>query len=147
MKVINIVLLFVLFSSLNSIDEISYRLSRGRFGRLIDSFGVTFNRITGIQADYLEASQGLDTVKGKKTYNLTSEDLGLPSLKELFKLFNKINFPNETNWMQPKLYDVPIWHLYVDDRDYHSNRGTEFLTQFSNIVNLTNIKEYCKSRY
>ena len=140
-----ILLIFCLFSSLNSIDEITYRLSRGFLGRLIDSFSVKFNRFSGIQAEYLEARN--PESKGNKVYNLTTEDLNLPSLKELFKLFNKIKFPNETNWMDTKLFDVPIWHLIVDDKDYHSNRGTDFLREFADLVNLTNIKEYCKNNY
>ena len=148
MKAINTILVLILFSCFNSIDEIKYRLSRGRFGKLIDSFTVTFNKNTGIQAEYLEGTKdSTDTLKGKKTYELTTEDLGLPSLKELFKLFNKIDFPEETNWMEPKLFDVPIWHLYVDDKDYHSNKKTDFLEEFSKIVNLDDIKEYCASNY
>ena len=147
--IFKIFLIFCIFSTLNSIDQITYRLPRGFLGRLIDSFSVTFNRVTGIQAEYLEARNQDPELepKGKKIYNLTTDDLNLPSLKELFKLFNKIKFPNETNWMDTKLYDVPIWHLIVDDKDYHSNRGTDFLREFSEIVNLTNIKEYCKNNY
>ena len=143
-----IILIFALLSSFNSIDEIKYSINRGFLGRLIDTFSVTFNRISGIQAEYSEANSfNIEESKGKKIYNLTTEELGLPSLKELFKLFNKIDFPEETDWMQPKLFDVPIWYLYVDDKDYHSNRGTEFLEEFAYIVNLTNIKKYCKDNY
>ena len=140
--------MFALFSSFNSIDEIRYAINRGFLGRLIDTFSVTFNRFSGIQAEYSEVNSfNIEESKEKKIYNLTTEELGLPSLKELFKLFNKIDFPEETNWMQTKLYDVPIWHLYVDDKDYYSNRRTEFLEEFDYIVNLTNIKEYCKNNY
>ena len=143
-----IILIFGLFSSFNSIDEIKYSKSRGFLGRLIDSFSVKFNRYSGIQAEYLEVNRyNQSESKGKKIYNLTTEELDLPSLKELFKLFNKIDFPEETNWMHTKLYDVPIWHLYVDEKDYYSNRGTEFLEKFDDIVNITNIREYCKKRY
>ena len=146
-----IFLLLALFTSLYSIDEIKYLLARGFLGRFIDRFSVTFNRYEGIQAEYEKAPNRNDfeeeELKVKKIYNLTCEELDLPQLKELFKLFNKIDFPNETNWMDTKLFDVPIWHLYVDGKDYHSNRGTEFLAEFSYIVNLTNIKEYCIKRY
>ena len=149
---IKIFLLLILFTSLYSIDEIKYLLARGFLGRFIDRFSVTFNRYEGIQAEYVKGPKINDfndeqKNEGTKIYKLTCEELGLPPLKELFKLFNKIDFPNETNWMDTKLYDVPIWHLYVDGKDYHSNRGTEFLTEFSYIVNLTNIKEYCIKRY
>ena len=145
-------LLLILFTSFYSIDEIKYSLTTGFLGRFIDRFSVRFNKYEGIQAEYEEAPIPIsvdfeEEPKGKKVYNLTCEDLGLPSLKELFKLFNKIDFPNETNWVDTKTFDVPIWHLYVDDKDYHSNRGTKFLEEFSNIVNLTNIRRYCASRY
>lgn len=140
-RFLSIFLIFALFSCFNSVDEIKYRLTTVNTFRFIDRFTVTFNSLSGIQAEYLE------TGKSPKAYNLTTEELGLPSLKELFKLFNKINFPEQTDWRDKNLFDVPYWHLYVDGKDYTSNRGTEFLSQFSNIVNLTNIKEYCKSRY
>ena len=153
-NIITIFLILILFSSLNSIDQIEYYLSRRFIGRLIDSFSVKFNRFTGIYAEYLEARNNLneeeeeeEEPKGLKTYNITTDELGLPPLKELFKLFNKINFPNETDWMHKRLFDVPVWHLIVDDKDYYSNRGTEFLEKFDEIVNITNIKEYCISRY
>ena len=145
-KFLSIFLIFILFSCFNSIDEIKYSLARGRLGRLIDRFSVTFNRLSGIQAEYGEANN-FNVEKEHKVYNLTTEELGLKSLKDLFKLFNKIKFPEKTNWRDSKLFDKPIWHLYVDGKDYSSNRGTEFLQQFDNIVNLTNIKEYCKNRY
>ena len=148
-KLLTIFLIFALFSCFNSIDEIKYSLSRGFLGRLIDRFSVTFNRLSGIQAVYMEVNRlnPEENAKGEKVYNLTTEELGLPSLKELFKLFNKINFPEETNWKDNKLFDVPIWYLYVDGKGYYSNRGTEFMQEFANIVNLTNIKEYCMSKY
>ena len=145
-KFLSIFLILILFSCFNSIDEIKYSLARGRLGRLIDRFSVTFHRLSGIQAEYVETNN-FNVEKEYKIYNLTNKELGLPSLKELFKLFNKINFPEQTNWRDPKLFDVPIWHLYVDGKDYSSNRGTSFLLDFDRIVNLTNIKEYCKSRY
>ena len=151
---IKIFILFVLFTSLCSIDEIKYVLNRGFLGRSMDRFLVRFNRQEGIQAEYEETPiPGRNDFEeerkriGKKLYNLTCEELGLPSLKELFKLFNKIDFPNETDWMDTGLFDVPVWYLYVDDKDYHSNVGTKFLEEFSNIVNLTNIRQYCVSRY
>ena len=140
---ITILIIFILFLSIKSIEQIEYRLSRGFLGRFIDSFSVKFNRLTGIQAQY---SEERNNTRRKETYNITNVELGLPPLKELFKLFNKINFPNETNWTQ-KIMDVPIWHLIVDEKDYYSNIETEFLDKFNDIINLTNIKEYCKKRY
>ena len=148
-----IFLLLILFTSFYSIDEIKYSSTSGLFGRFNSRFSVRFNRSEGIQAEYekgpvlIDLEEEEEEPKGIKVYNLTCEDLELPSLKELFKLFNKIDFPNETNWVDTKLLDAPVWHLYVDDKDYHSNRGTKFLEEFSYIVNLTNIRLYCSSRY
>ena len=143
-NIYKIVLIFAVFSSFNSIDEIKYSF----YKRFIESFSVTFNKISGIQAEYLKIhffDEGIS--KGTKIYNLTTEELGLPSLKELFKLFNKIDFPEETDWTDESLVDVPFWNLYVDEKRYYSNVGTEFLEEFDNIVNLNNIYEYCKKNY
>ena len=85
--------------------------------------------------------------KGKKIYNFTTEELGLPNLKELFKQFNKIDFPNETNWVDKQLFDVPYWHLIVDGKDYYSNVGTYFMDKFQEIVNIYEIYNYCKQNY
>ena len=147
-----IIIIFLLFFSLNSIEQIEYRIVHHIIGRIIDIFSVKFNKTTGITAEY-EEYEGMDETlerpasKGKKVYNLTSEDLGLPSLKDLFKLFNKISFPEETNWVDKLLFDIPIWHLIVDGKDYYSNVGTEFESQFNKIVNVYNIMTYCKDNY
>ena len=145
-----IFLILILFSSLYSIDEIKYSIVVGALSRVTDSFSVRFNKKEGIKAEYEQLRNDFDISqkrKGKKLYNLTCEELGLPSLKTLFKQFDKIKFPNETNWTIEGLFDVPTWNLYVDDKHYYSNGRTEFLEDFSNIVNLTNIKRYCISKY
>ena len=150
-----IFIIFLLFFSLNCIEEIEYRIVHRIIARVLDKFSVKFNKTTGITAEYEEYTsineidETLEgpTSKGKKLYNLTSEDLGLPSLKDLFKLFNKISFPEETNWTDKFLYDIPIWHLIVDGKDYYSNVGTEFKAKFNEIVNVYNIMTYCKDNY
>ena len=147
---IQIIFIFLLFSSLNSIEEIEYRIVHAFIGRVIDRFSVKFNRVNGIKAEYEEMENNNDIgniSKGKKIYNITNEELGLPNIKELFKLFNKINFPNETNWVDNRLFDVPYWHLIVDGKDYYSNVGTEFMSKFQEIVNVYDIMDYCKENY
>ena len=142
--------IFLLFSSLNSIEEIEYRIVHAFIGKIRDRFSVKFNRLNGIKAEYEEMENNYDKgniSKGKKIYNITNEELGLPNMKELFKLFNKINFPNETNWVDKRLLDVPYWHLIVDGKDYFSNVGTEFMSKFQEIVNVYNIMDYCKENY
>ena len=149
----NIFLIFLLFSLFNSIDEIEYRIVNGFLGRVFDSFSVKFNRMEGIIAEYEEMGDIVDDMdnmpksKGKKIYNFTTEELGLPNLKELFKQFNKIDFPNETNWVDKQLFDVPYWHLIVDGKDYYSNVGTDFMTKFQKIINIYDIMNYCKDHY
>ena len=146
-----IFLIFLLFSLFYSIDEIEYRRVTAFIGRILNIFSLKFNRINGITAEYEEMEKDVITIenisKGKKIYNFTTEELGLPNLKELFKQFNKINFPNETNWVDKQLFDVPYWHLIVDGKDYYSNVGTYFMDKFQEIVNIYEIYNYCKQNY
>ena len=145
--IIQIFIICLLFSSFSPIEEIEYRIIHHFIGKVLDIFSVKFNRLNGIKAEYEEMEDFDDISKGKKYYNLTNEDLNLPSMKELFKLFNKIDFPNETNWVDNELYDIPIWHLIVDGKDYHSNVGTYFMDKFQEIINIYDIMKYCKDNY
>ena len=151
MNKMNFFLIFLLFSSLNCLDEIEYRITRGFIGRVLDRFSLKFNRLNGITAEYEAMQSGpevpINQSKGKKKYNLTTEELGLPTLKELFKLFSKIDFPEETDWSDHRLFDVPFWHLLVDGKDYYSNVGAEFMTKFQEIVDLYTIKDYIVKKY
>ena len=145
-------LLFFLFLSLNSIEVIEYKMINHFLGQVIDIFSVKFNRNKGITAEYeeMEEEDYVDyhvSSKGKQNYNITNEEFGLPPMKALFKLFNNIKFPNETNWVNNHLCDIPYWHLIVDGKDYFSNVGTEYFDKFKKIVNLNDIKEYCKDNY
>ena len=149
-NLLKLIFIFLLFSTFNSIEEIEYRIVHAFIGRVLDRFSVKFNKINGIKAEYEEMEENHDNgniSKGKKIYNITTEELGLPTIKELFKLFDKIDFPEETNWNDRNLFDVPIWHLIVDGKDYHSNVGTEFMSKFQEIVNIYDIMTYCKENY
>ena len=145
-----LIFIFLLFSTFNSIEEIEYRIVHAFITRIRDRFSVKFNKINGIKAEYEEMEPNYDNgniSRGKKIYNITNEELGLPNNKELFKLFDKIDFPEETNWNDRTLFDVPVWHLIVDGKDYHSNVGTEFMSKFQKIVNVYDIMNYCKENY
>ena len=80
--------------------------------------------------------------KRNKLYNISTEELGLPSMKELFNLFYKKEFQEEANSNNRNLNDALIWHLIVNGKDYHSKCGTEFMSGFQEIVNI-----YCKENY
>ena len=67
-------------------------------------------------------------------------------MKELFKNFNKINFPNETDWAE-MIFDVFDWHLIVDGKDYYSNVRTEFYDKFDDLVDINHIREYVENLY
>ena len=147
---IKIIFLIFLFSLFNALDEIEYNIAHTYVVKARSSFSIKFNRLNGIKAEYEEMEENDDyeiISKGKKIYNLTSDELGLPNLKELFKLFNKINFPNETDWIDTTICDGPIWHLIVDGKDYYSNVDTEFMDKFVDITNLYDIMDYCKENY
>ena len=147
---LKILFIFLLFSTFNSYEEIQYSIVTGLLGPVHDSFSVTFNKNNGIKAQYEKVgSFGEDDYKpkGKKEFNLTNEELGLPNMKELFKLFDKIDFPEKTDWTDNGLFDVPVWNLIVDGKKYYSNVGTEFMSKFKEIVNLNEIKSYCVNLY
>ena len=47
-------------------------------------------------------------------------------MKELFKNFNKITFPENTDY-SADITDASFWHLIVDGKDCYSNIETNFL--------------------
>ena len=139
--------------SLNNFNEIEYYTER--FYRLTHTkskFSVKFSKKEGIQAklhDIKEAYYENYTIFEDyklKIYNFTNEELGIMPMKELFKNFNKINFPNETDWSE-MIFDVFDWHLIVDGKDYYSNVRTEFYDDFDKLVNINHIREYVEKLY
>ena len=56
-------------------------------------------------------------------------------MKELFKNFNKITFPENT-YCSADITDVPFCHLIVDGKDYYSNIETDFLEKVDNLFKL-----------
>ena len=46
-----IIIIFLLFLSLNTLDEIEYKIVHRIIGKVLDKFSVKFNKITGIKAN------------------------------------------------------------------------------------------------
>lgn len=82
-----------------------------------------------------------------KSFKFTTEELGLLSLKELFKNFDKIVFPKETKFTSALYPDFPIWHIIVDGKDYESNVDTDFYEKFDGLVNVKKLVEYVETQY
>ena len=145
-------LLLLLISFIESFEEIEYRKINGYLGRILENFAIKFNRINNeIKAEYEETIYDFDNIeyksKGRKTFNLTNEELGLPSMKALFKKFNKIIFPDETDWIDHYSPDYPSWALLIDGKLYYTNYETDFIRKFQEIINIHNINEYIKKIY
>ena len=88
------------YNEIEYISDVYYRVSHS-----FSKFSVKFNRLNGIEVSFHETKPILDEdtldVIGivdneLKKYNLTNEELGIMQMKELFKNFNKITFPENT---------------------------------------------------
>ena len=138
------------YNEIEYISDVFYRWSH-----TFSKFSVKFNRLNGIQVSFHEtipilekdSLEVIDIINyGLKIYNLTNEELGIMQMKELFKNFNKITFPENTD-CSADIQDVPFWHLIVDGKDYYSNIMTDFLEKIDNLVHLEEIREYVKKLY
>ena len=141
-------------------NEIEYRQRIiSKYDKSLTLVSVKFIRGKGIQAQYQKGKAKFeidpDTFslvdktgnEGLKTFELTTEELGLPSLNELFNNFDKIIFPEQTKFSTALYPDFPIWHIIVDGKDYESNVNTNFFDQFNGLVNLKKILEYVENKY
>ena len=161
MKCYTLFLIILLFSfSLAKIKEIEYRQKIvSKYDKSFSLFSLKLNKETGIQAQYQEgvAKYEIDPetlslvdktgLEGLKTFELTNDELGLMPNKELFKNFDKIEFPEKTDFRNSLYPDFPIWHLIVDGKDYQSNINTEFYDRFIELVNVKEIKDYVVKQY
>ena len=84
---------------------------------------------------------------GLKNFDLKYEELGFAKDEDLFKKFDEIVFPEETDFRTAQFPDFPIWHIIVDGKDYQGNVNTEFYDKFNNIVNIKKIEEYVINKY
>ena len=85
--------------------------------------------------------------EGLKIFELTNEELGLKNNKELFKNFDKIKFPEETEFINSMFFNFPEWHIIVDGKDYKSNVKTEFYNDFNDLVNIKEVRDYIINLY
>ena len=136
-------------------NEIEYRQRIvSKYDKSFTSFSIVFKRERGIRANYekgkLEYEIDPETMSLKekvtsnqfKSFRLSNEELGLMESKELFKNFDKIEFPEETDFTTALYPDFPIWHIIVDGKDYKSNVDTDFSRKLDDLINIRKIKEY-----
>ena len=155
LKYILVILSFISMTSQNCYKEIEYRQRIiSKYDKSFTLFSVKFIKDKGIQAQYQKGVAKFeidpDTFslvdktgdEGLKTFELTSEELGLKPVNELFEVFDKIAFPEETNFSNAMYPDFPIWHIIVDGKDYQSNVNTEFYDKINELVNIKKIEEY-----
>ena len=84
---------------------------------------------------------------GLKEFELSYEELELEKKEELFKKFDSIEFPEETDFRTAQFPDFPIWHIIVDGKDYQGNVNTEFYNKFDNLINIKKVEEYIIKKY
>lgn len=145
MKSLFLIILFIFsFIETKEINQITYKKNTGFLGRLMNSFMFRITREKGIYAEYKNYAEEYGPLK---TYYIKNEDLGIIPTELLFKEFEKIDWPEQTDWSDHQLFDVPYWSLIVDDVTYYSNVGTDFLEKFNKLVDIRNIYDYCVENY
>ena len=156
MKFLTFVLAILSISFMTcSYNEIEYRQRIvSKYDKTFTSFSIVFRRQSGIRAIYekgkLEYEIDPETMSLKEkvtnnkynSFKLSNEELGLMDTKELFKNFDKIEFPEETDFTSALYPDFPIWHIIVDGKDYQSNVDTDFSKKLDDLINIRKIKEY-----
>ena len=155
-KFILLILSLSLIKSSNNYNEIEYISNiYYRMSNTFSKFSVKFNKNNGIQANFHETKpiyygDSLDVMNiidyKPKTYNFTNEELGIMPMKELFKNFNKITFPEENDCSRCPT-DIPFWHLLIDGKDYYANKATDYTEKVDNLVHLDNIRDYVEKIY
>ena len=141
-------------------NEIEYRQRIvSKYDKSFTLFSIKFKRDSGISADYqkgkLEYEIDPETMSLKekvtnsqlKSFKFSNQELGLMEAKELFKNFDKIEFPEETDFTTALYPDFPIWHIIVDGKDYQSNVDTEFSRKLDDLINIRKIKEYVINKF
>ena len=156
MKFLTFVLAIVSISFMTcSYNEIEYsQRIVSKYDKTFTSFSIVFRRQSGIRAIYekgkLEYEIDPETMSLKEkvtnnkynSFKLSNEELGLMETKELFKNFDKIEFPEETDFTSALYPDFPIWHIIVDGKDYQFNVDTDFSKKLDDLINIRKIKEY-----
>ena len=161
MKLLTFVLAILSISFMTcKYNEIEYRQRIvSKYDKSFTLFSIKFNKDNGIRADYqkgkLEYEIDPETMSFKekvtnsqlKSFKLSNQELGLMEAKELFKNFDKIEFPEETDFTTALYPDFPIWHIIVDGKDYQSNVDTDFYRKIDDLINIRKIKEYVINKF
>ena len=147
-------------SSQKKINEIEYRQRIvSKYDKSFTLVSFKFNRENGIQAQYQKGKEVFEIdpntlspvdktgTEGLKSFVLTTEELGLSPLNELFDNFDKIEFPEQTNFSSALYPDFPMWHIIVDGKDYQSNINTDFYNKFNDLVNIKKLEQYVIQKY
>ena len=155
-------LVYLIMSSGNNYSEIEYRqriISKYNKSLTFISFKFSKKEKGIIKAQYQKGKAKFEIDpntftfvdktgdEGLKNFNLTYEEIGFNKNEDLFKLFDEIIFPEETDFRNSKYPDFPIWHIVVDGKDYQGNVNTEFYDKFNNIVNIKKIEAYVINKY
>ena len=159
-KIVLTILSLTFMTAQPPFKEIEYRQRIvSKYDKSFTLFSVKFIKDQGIEALYQKGKLVMeidpDTLsfvdktgnEGLKTFKLTSEELTLMPINELFENFDKIKFPEETNFSTALFPDFPIWHIIVDGKDYQSNVNTEFYDKINDLVNIKYIEEYVIKKY
>jgi len=161
MKLLSFVLAILSISFMTcKYNEIEYRQRIvSKYDKSFTLFSIVFNRDSGIRASYekgkLEYEIDPETMSLKekvtnnqlKSFKLSNTELELMDGKELFKNFDKIEFPEETDFTTALYPDFPIWHIIVDGKDYQSNVDTDFSRKVDDLINIRKIKEYVINKF
>ena len=149
-------------SSKNNFKEIEYRQRIiSKYDKSLTFFSVVFSikEKDKIKSQYQKGKAKFEIepntfslidktgTEGLKNFEIKNEELGLKNNEELFKNFNEIIFPEETDFRSAQFPDFPVWHIIVDGKDYQGNFDTEFYKKFDNLVNIKKIEEHVIKKY
>ena len=138
------------------VEEVEYKLSVHTLDRLESKIDIKVNRIKGITAEYQEFHHELfNTVDNKerkknklKKYEIKCEDIGISSIDDLFKVIDKIEFPEKTNHINRMIADAPIWSIIVDGKKYYGNSSSpSFYKEIMENAKFIDIMEFCIEHY
>ena len=153
--------IYIIMSSGNNFSEIEYRQRIiSKYDKSLTFISVKFSRKNEkIISKYQKCKAKFEIdpntfsfvdktgTEGLKEFELSYGELGLEKKEELFKKFNLMEFPGETDFRNAQFPDFPIWHIIIDGKDYQGNVNTEFYNKFDNLINIKKVEEYIIKKY
>ena len=135
------------------VKTLTYKLDVFIMGHISYSYEITADRNNGLTAKYAKYGgngggmmifdvDGPPSNQGpkEKTYNIKNEDFKILPTEKLFEELDKIEFPQETKFIDQHLMDANVWNLIVDGKKYYGNAKPEF---FNKIYELMQIEAIC----